>query len=69
VTTDLTPFTWINPCGLENVAMTSLKAEGAGDVSVGAVRQAMVASLSDVFSVAIREVTAEEFEKRTAALP
>jgi lipoate-protein ligase B len=24
---DLTPFTWINPCGLQNVAMTSLERE------------------------------------------
>ena len=24
---DLTPFTWINPCGLENVAMTSIQKE------------------------------------------
>nr|WP_321400755.1 lipoyl(octanoyl) transferase LipB [uncultured Desulfobacter sp.] len=24
---DLTPFTWINPCGLQNVAMTSLEQE------------------------------------------
>jgi len=23
----LTPFTWINPCGLQNVAMTSLEQE------------------------------------------
>lgn len=25
VTTDMTPFSWINPCGLENLSMTSIK--------------------------------------------
>jgi lipoate-protein ligase B len=28
---DLTPFSWINPCGLENVAMTSAAMEKAMD--------------------------------------
>ncbi len=42
-TLSLEPFTWITPCGLTGVAMTSLKAEGARGIDMSAVRK----SLSD----------------------
>ncbi|PIE71114.1 MAG: lipoyl(octanoyl) transferase [Deltaproteobacteria bacterium] len=38
VTTDLTPFTWITPCGLSAVQMTSLARETAGKADMAAVR-------------------------------
>ncbi|MFH1984574.1 MAG: lipoyl(octanoyl) transferase LipB [Pseudomonadota bacterium] len=69
VTTDLTPFTWINPCGLENVSATSLAAEGAADVTMSAARTAMIDELSSAFDTPIREIDAAAFEKLLDALP
>lgn len=69
VTTDLTPFTWINPCGLENVAMTSLAAEGADGVTTAAARSATLEALSAAFAVPIREIGTAAFEKIGGALP
>ncbi|HDI60185.1 MAG TPA: lipoyl(octanoyl) transferase [Desulfobacteraceae bacterium] len=40
---DLTPFSWIHPCGLAGVAMTSLAAEGATAVSLDAARRSLAA--------------------------
>ncbi len=37
---DLTPFDWINPCGLAGVRMTSLARETARPLSMAAVREA-----------------------------
>ena len=55
VTTDLTPFQWVNPCGLKNVAMTTLERESAQNVTqtltVAAVRQALIRHLAAVFRV------------------
>ncbi len=39
VNTDLTPFTWINPCGLRNVRMTSMAAELGRELEMGGVRK------------------------------
>lgn len=66
---DLTPFAWINPCGLENVATTSLAAEGAAGVTMAAARKTMVKALSSAFDAPIREIDAAAFERLVAALP
>lgn len=68
VTTDLTPFTWINPCGLENVTTTSLAAERAADITMATARKVMVESLSAVFDTPISEMSAAAFEKHIAEL-
>lgn len=47
----LEPFTWINPCGLAGVAMTSLREEGARGVQMSHVKDAMVRHLEAVFGV------------------
>lgn len=69
ITTDLTPFTWINPCGLENLAMTSLSAEGAAGVAMPAARPAMIEALSAAFGIPIREIDTMAFEELVAGLP
>ncbi len=46
VNTDLEPFTWINPCGLHNVRMTSLKAELGREVDMAAVRKSLIRHLT-----------------------
>lgn len=49
VATDLTPFSWINPCGLTNAQMTSLSAEKGYPVSVEQVKQRLLHHFSTVF--------------------
>lgn len=49
VAPDLTPFSWINPCGLTNVSMTSMQRELPEGVDVAAVQAALVGELERVF--------------------
>jgi len=49
----LTPFSWINPCGLEGVAVTSLEQEVAQKVSMDQVRQRIKRHIETVFGVAL----------------
>ena len=60
VNMDLTPFTWINPCGLENVGMTSIKKEmdrsgmnGVDDLTMAKAKQRLVHHFSTVFDYTI----------------
>ncbi len=41
VNTSLEPFTWINPCGFNNIRMTSMKTELSQEISMEEVRDAM----------------------------
>jgi lipoate-protein ligase B len=56
---DLTPFSWINPCGLENVSITSVKKEldGSGknssQLSMDAVRDNLFACFCKTFNFSI----------------
>ena len=56
VNPDLTPFSWINPCGLEGIRMTSLeietpKIETTAPVSMAAVRKRMWHHLASVVNI------------------
>jgi len=44
----LEPFSWIRPCGLEGVAMTSLKEEGVRDKRCGEIKKILVRHLKDL---------------------
>ncbi|MDD9304022.1 MAG: lipoyl(octanoyl) transferase LipB [Desulfobacter sp.] len=53
---DLAPFTWINPCGLENTAMTSIqnelkkKAQSCPDPSMDQIRDTFFNCFCDIFN-------------------
>ncbi|MCK5098604.1 MAG: lipoyl(octanoyl) transferase LipB [Desulfobacteraceae bacterium] len=57
---DLEPFSWINPCGLANVSMTSIKKEMAGSdsgsritdytISMDQIKKAFIKHFSSVFN-------------------
>jgi len=51
VNTSLKPFSWINPCGLEDAEITSLKRELSRKVSLSQVREAARHHMEDVFGV------------------
>ena len=59
----LDPFSWINPCGLENVGMTSLKQEADKPVAMPAVREAFKRHFATVFNAELVPVKREQIEK------
>ncbi len=50
VNLDLTPFSWVNPCGLTGVRMTTLSQECGRDVTLAAVKKDLQGQLTHIFS-------------------
>ncbi len=55
VVTDLTPFDWINPCGLSDVGIISLGKAGAKDITVEKARDRLAGHLAAVFDIHWKE--------------
>jgi lipoyl(octanoyl) transferase len=53
VSVSMTPFGWINPCGIEGVRMTSMVQEAARDISMADVRRAVVRHMEAVFGITL----------------
>ena len=51
VHTDLTPFSWIQPCGLQNVAMTTMQQETTQKISIQQVRRVLKKQFESVFGI------------------
>jgi len=51
VVTDMTPFGWINPCGLADVGMISMAMAAAGEIDVAQVRDALAVHMAAVFNI------------------
>lgn len=51
VNTDLTYFSWINPCGLQGVGMTSMQREVGLEVPIEKVREAAVNHMQEIFGI------------------
>ncbi len=51
VNTEMEPFSWINPCGLNQVRMTSLKRHLRGPVSMAEARQTLATHLAEIFGI------------------
>jgi lipoate-protein ligase B len=68
VTTDLAPFEWINPCGIQGCAMTSIIKETRQPVEMEAIRQQMQQHLGDVMDRPLYNVERVEVLTRTATL-
>ena len=51
VHTDLTPFSWIQPCGLQNVAMTTMQQETTQKISIRQVRRVLKKQFETVFGI------------------
>ena len=49
VNIDLTPFGWIQPCGLEGIGVTSMRTEGGQDLSMAEVRRVLTQHMQTVF--------------------
>ena len=59
VAPDLSPFSWINPCGLTGVGMTSLLREGASDWTMERVKQRLTPHLTALFASELHSMDAE----------
>jgi lipoate-protein ligase B len=53
VNTDLEPFTWVNPCGLQNVMITSMKQILAKVLSMDDVKAAAKEHLQNIFGITL----------------
>jgi lipoate-protein ligase B len=55
VQTDLTPFTWIQPCGLQDVGMTSMQHECSRSFSMQQVRDVLKKRFEAVFGIKLSQ--------------
>jgi lipoyl synthase len=55
VTTDLEPFSWINPCGLTGVSMSSMENELQKSINIMEVESAVIEEISKAFEPATRK--------------
>jgi lipoate-protein ligase B len=54
VNTSLIPFEWVHPCGLQDIAMTSMKCELSRQASMHQVRASVKRHMQEVFNVESR---------------
>lgn len=59
VNTDLTPFSWIDPCGLRGIRMTSMERQGKV-ASMDDVRESVKRHMESVFSVHLQGASLDE---------
>ncbi|MFO7459177.1 MAG: lipoyl(octanoyl) transferase LipB [Desulfatiglandales bacterium] len=62
VNTDLEPFTWVNPCGLHQVSITSMKQMLGKGVPMQEVKEAATRHTGDVFAIQSATVSIQELE-------
>lgn len=56
VIADLEPFTWVNPCGLSGIFMTSLKKELGREVPMEEIRRTMARHMEEVFRITFKDI-------------
>lgn len=56
VNTSLEPFTWVNPCGLEDVHITSMKEVLGKELSMKRIRNSVCFYIREVFGVQLQKV-------------
>ena len=69
VNNDLTPFQWINPCGLAGVHMTSLRQVSGRVIPMDELRQTVWQKVAQVFDVTLQPVAAGELNAILADAP
>jgi lipoate-protein ligase B len=56
----LQPYTWINPCGLHNVSMTSMALETGNKIAMKKVREVMREQMTSIFKIHWEPLSFEE---------
>jgi lipoate-protein ligase B len=67
VNPDLTPFGWIQPCGLEGVGVTSIAQEVGRPVAIKEAWAAVERNIETVFGIRLELQTAEELAKKVCS--
>jgi len=67
VNPDLTPFGWIQPCGLEGVGVTSIAQEVGRPVAIKEAWAAVERNIETVFGIRLEPQTAEELAKKVCS--
>ena len=65
VNTDLEPFTWVNPCGLQGVMITSMKELLGREVPMEDVRVAMKEHMEEVFGIRLESSSLSDILRRS----
>lgn len=60
VNTDMEPFSWINPCGLNQVRMTSFEHHLGGPVAMEETRQVMAEQLTEILDISLTRRSIEQ---------
>jgi lipoate-protein ligase B len=69
VNVSLTPFGWINPCGLRHVGMTSVERELEYEVSLSQVRKTLKRHIKAVFGVELVTTSVLQLQRMLATDP
>lgn len=64
VNLSLEPFSWINPCGLTGVRMTSLAAETGTDITVSRLISGLKSHLESIFPHTFTEITQQQLPSK-----
>jgi lipoate-protein ligase B len=64
VNVDLDPFSWIQPCGLQGVSMTSVKQELGEEVPMDAVHRAVKEGFKSVLNLALDEISYQDLRQQ-----
>jgi lipoate-protein ligase B len=64
----LEPYEWINPCGLQNVSMTSMALETSGNMAMAKVKKSMKEQMASIFKIDWEPMTFAELDNALKAL-
>jgi lipoate-protein ligase B len=67
VNLSIEPFTWINPCGLQNIGITSMERELSRKVSMDRVRKAVKGHIEAVFGINLITTRLSELKGRLSS--
>ncbi len=60
VNTWLEPFSWIHPCGLEGVRVTSMRQVLGKEIPINEIRRAVGLHIQEIFGVELEQVSLED---------
>ena len=64
VNVDLTPFSWVQPCGLEGVSMTSIQQELGQEIPMDAVLTAVKENFKSVLELDLNDISHSDLQQR-----
>lgn len=64
VNVDLTPFSWIQPCGLPGVSMTSVKQERGKEIPMDVVRNVVKENFKSVLGLDLNDISYSDLQQQ-----